>query len=583
MYTKKLKKIFIISSIAASAIPLVAINGIDTVNSLNNIRTEDLKIQNINLESQFLQVQSTGSEQRLLNFGVNRLEIFTKLNNVQQSEIIKFIKENFGNDIPVKYEEFAGVLSIAYLKNINKDILINKVLNYFIDNKITYNNIYNFNTKTQYEDFEKSKLDNNSAENLQIPESRYNYVNFKNESDNDHLFSFVGLTKKTRERHFNSFINNKLNVGVLELGVAETHSKAFDWNRKYGNGIWWRDVWFYSEKSSRHATQVSELIAGTKGINPTVTVVSVQADMKWNGLSSEFNYLLKYTNLVNNSWGYPYDPDDTMKWLYNYLDNLIFNNPELINVVASGNGYRRQKEMSALALSKNSIVVGATSNTNPEKRADYSQVANYKNYLSVVAPGGDYWFSDRTIYEGIEYGYDNSGTSFSAPVVTSIAAMLKQKYKSYFDLGSDSIIFKSALITGSRKPKGINNIYTVETGFGIPQYDKIENALQSLIVLPNAKKGNNPATNTRKVYFNKGDKIRASLAFLYNGTNDITDVDFKVKNEIGITIDSSNSSFNNIEVVEFTVPFSGWYTLEAYIPKTTRNSVETVITYVKEN
>ncbi|ATO30729.1 hypothetical protein CO229_01165 [Mycoplasmopsis bovirhinis] len=560
MNRKIFKKILLSLFSLSSIIGVLGTNKNHLTNSANNFLTESKKIQNINLESAFVKIQSTDSDETTMNFGVNRLEIFTRLDREQLNEIIKFIKHEFNNDIPVKYEEFAGVLSIAY------------------------QSIYNFNTNTQYEDFSEELEKNNDAVNLQTPESRYNYVNFETETQNDSLFSLVGLTKEVRQRHFNTFINNKLNVGVLETGVAETHSKAFDWNRKYGNGLWWRDAWFYAEKSSRHATQVSELIAGKKGIMPTLTIVSVQADTHWNGLSGEFNYLLGYTNLVNNSWGYPYDKNDKMRWLYNYLDNLIYNNPELINVVAAGNGFLDQPEMSGLSLSKNSIVVGASTDLNPESKSYYSQIGNHKNYLSVIAPGGDYWFSDRTkVWEGnqrVEKGYNNRGTSFSAPLITAIAGMLKQKYKNYFDLGSDSIIFKSALITGSRKPNGIVNLYTNETGFGIPQYDKIEKAIESLIVLPKAK---NSTSNSRRVYFNQGDKIRASLAFLYNGTDDKTDVDFKVKNANGWIITSSNSSFNNIEVVEFTVPFSGWYTLEAYVDKSTRNSVEAAITYVKEN
>ncbi|VEU63155.1 Uncharacterised protein [Mycoplasmopsis bovirhinis] len=82
-----------------------------------------------------------------------------------------------------------------------------------------------------------------------------------------------------------------------------------------------------------------------------------------------------------------------------------------------------------------------------------------------MAPGGYYWFTDRTQYydeDGhlVTGGYSNKGTSFLAPVITTMAGILKQKYKSYFDQGSDSIIFKSALITGSRKPAGVNLIYT---------------------------------------------------------------------------------------------------------------------------
>lgn len=127
-------------------------------------------------------------------------------------------------------------------------------------------------------------------------------------------------------------------------------------------------MWLYTEKSSRHATQVSELIAGKNGINPTFTVVSVQTDLEWNGLTSEMNYLLWYTNIVNNSWGLGFDkkkpiPEWMLRynWASKYFDDLIFNNPELINVIAAGNAYSKETGIFEIALSKNSIIVGATS------------------------------------------------------------------------------------------------------------------------------------------------------------------------------------------------------------------------------
>ncbi|WP_129621468.1 hypothetical protein [Mycoplasmopsis bovirhinis] len=70
------------------------------------------------------------------------------------------------------------------------------------------------------------------------------------------MFSFVVLDKTTRTKHFKKYIDKKINVGVLEPGAAETHSKAFEWNRKHGNPIWWRNHWFFYESWSCHATQV---------------------------------------------------------------------------------------------------------------------------------------------------------------------------------------------------------------------------------------------------------------------------------------------------------------------------------------
>lgn len=301
------------------------------------------------------------------------------------------LENKLGKVVQVKFEEYIGVVSIAHEKSINNKQLLDLIDEFFKDNQEEYRKIYNFNTGIYFEDFIKGNRQKVNTTEKSLNDNRYKYTDFENQWDNDRLFSFVGLNKEARTKHFNSFIDSKLNIGVLEGGVAEIHSKAFDWNRKHGNGIWWRDMWLYTEKSSRHATQVSELIAGKNGINPTFTVVSVQTDLEWNGLTSEINYLLWYTNIVNNSWCLGFDkkkpiPEWMLRynWASKYFDDLIFNNPELINVIAAGNAYSKEMGIFEIALSKNSIIVGATSKWNWEKKASFSQVGNDLNYISVV-------------------------------------------------------------------------------------------------------------------------------------------------------------------------------------------------------
>ncbi|VEU63194.1 S8/S53 family peptidase [Mycoplasmopsis bovirhinis] len=248
----------------------------------------------------------------------------------------------------VKYDEYTSVLSIAQHKEVDSKSLLTFTTDFLTKNNIEFNKIYDFNTNVYYEDFVKIRTlqnDKLSLEDLNIYDSRYYNSDWSRENVNEYLFASVGLDKETRSRHFNSFINNKLSVGVLESGVVESHFPTFEWNRKYGNGIWWRNEWFFNEKHTRHSTQVAELIAGKKGIMPTLGIVSVQVAINWNGISGEMNYLLRHTNIVNNSWSLGFikklrkvDPQMLKyNWLSKYLDDLIYNNKELINIVAASN------------------------------------------------------------------------------------------------------------------------------------------------------------------------------------------------------------------------------------------------------
>lgn len=163
--------------------------------------------------------------------------------------------------------------------------------------------------------------------------------------------------------------------------------------------------------------------------------------------------------IINNSWSFT-DPANN-EWMqkYNYysryVDELIQSNPEIINVFSAGNTFsgnkneNPHKEIAGVALSKNSILVGAINYDNDQAKTDYSQIGNNINYVTAVAYGGTYNFSS---WNNNEDGFIDSVTSFSAPVITALSSMIVQRNKYYFDKGHDSIIMKSALIFGSKNP-----------------------------------------------------------------------------------------------------------------------------------
>ncbi|MBG0730763.1 S8 family serine peptidase [Mycoplasma sp. 'Moose RK'] len=520
--------------------------------------------------------------------GVNRIDIFIKnINNTLIEDLKQTLNIKFKIGFPIKYDEYTGVLSIAHIKKINNDELLEFLIHWLKSNKINYKKIYNFNTNTYYDDFIKN--DKKTSKNIFAPNSlngRYNYSYFKTETENLKAYDMVGLNVENRSRHFTSFIDSDVKVGILEAeGVIEDDYYGFTWNKRFGNSMWWRNYWLYYESYSRHASQVAEIIVGKKGINPTLGLVSVELNLSWNGLSGEMNYLLYYTNIVNNSWGIE-EFIPKYNWLSEYFDTLIYNNSELINIIAAGNDFRDKKVLSDIGLSRNSVVVGAIDFN--ENKTDYSQIGNDLNYVSVVLPG-TYTFSEKSPIKNsdgkiIDYSFQGSGTSFSAPVITAIAGTLKQKFKSYFDLGSDSLIFKASLIAGSRKPKNTSIIYSPETGYGIPQYRKIEDAIKNIIVFKNVEKSKNSTYNQRSVFLRQGDRIRATLAFLYQNQNDKTDIDLRILDENDNLITKSENGNRNLEITEFEVPKTGYYKFQAYrYDSEEKNLPEAVISYVKES
>ena len=73
-------------------------------------------------------------------------------------------------------------------------------------------------------------------------------------------------------------------------------------------------------------------------------------------------------------------------------------------------------------------------------------------------------------------------------------------------------------------------------------------------------------TETARFYCNAGQKIRAVMTFdkrndvLISSDSDIDDVDLTIWNESNFSINASSMSIvNNVEIIEYTVPVSGYY------------------------
>ncbi|VEU75482.1 Uncharacterised protein [Mycoplasmopsis maculosa] len=310
-----------------------------------------------------------------------------------------------------------GILSIRVPNNYDLNLFFNKLNEYFYDNKIEIFKCikYNINENKYY----KNLYSNNNYINLINKEAK--------SKSNEEVFNYVGLFKNIIEKHKQKYYNYDLFVGVLEAkGHVDPNGIAFREHNLNNKKIKWKDSWFYDEKVSDHANVIAEITIGSEyGINSTVNIILAEID-SWNGINEEIEYLLNKTTIINNSWG------KNIEQIGNYLgynldaeyyDWYIYRNPELINVISSGNSYDKGfQEIDNLALSRNSIIVGSL-NLKTSKKYFYSQIENVNNYISVLTPGF-YNFKSPIRQDNIDY-YFGHGTSYSAPVVTAIASMLK--------------------------------------------------------------------------------------------------------------------------------------------------------------
>ncbi|WP_371246110.1 S8 family serine peptidase [Mycoplasmopsis agassizii] len=112
------------------------------------------------------------------------------------------------------------------------------------------------------------------------------------------------------------------------------------------------------------------------------------------------------------------------------------------------------KYIDSYSLSTNSIIVGALNETREIKARNLTEFSNNANYISLSTPDkfeSEYaklYLTENEKAKG--EGIFAIGTSLSAPTIAAIASLLKVNYTKYFSMGKDSIIMKSALLSGSR-------------------------------------------------------------------------------------------------------------------------------------
>lgn len=478
------------------------------VNANTNIEKNDIKQEVLfyEIDDSHYNDHITNSEnyksKSLKQRPVRRFDIFFWNNKkFSLNEYWTIIKNQYLKDIKEEFVfellEHINVISIAILKKENAQ-LFKEAINKFSKQTTDVKSIFFFNTNLSYNAFKdqrtgprKSRYDVRPQQNL------YNFMTAREYNGyNEANYNVVGLDYDTRGKHLDEYLKKSpVTIGLLEAkGVVRHDSAPFKWNNRFGNGVHWRDEPFYHEVSSDHADKVGEILVGIRGINQTAKLWSVQLDMFWNGYAGEINFFLsKNVNIINNSWSKE-DERGYANYDYNaeYFDNIINSNPELINIKSAGNQFDGDfkdngeyippyKYIAASSLSKNSIVVGAINTNQDQNKTTYSQISGNGNYVSVVAPGNSYAFTS-------DNKYLHSGTSFSAPVISALASMILQRNKNQFDRGHDSIIMKSALISGSKKPNYTNRVYTEETGFGIPQFLDVDQAVKKFILFCSIKK-----------------------------------------------------------------------------------------------
>lgn len=241
-----------------------------------------------------------------------------------------------------------------------------------------------------------------------------------------------------------------IKVGIMEMEVSKL-------NDFYANDHY--EVLSNTDGKDKHCDTVASIIGGDHGIAKDIYLYCVKFGNK---LVQGINQLVndKKVNVINMSMeikqiGTIPNPGDYYNDYCEYLDYVV--NTAKVSIVKSAGNNGTYITIPGCGL--NVITVGA-SNCNREVSSFSSwQVDSEVNYLykpDFVAPG-----------ENITIAESASGTSFAAPFVTGIIALLMEEFPY---LKTNPSLVKSALQVGCNKVNGQTDYYDEHAGFGLVNY-----------------------------------------------------------------------------------------------------------------
>ena len=335
-------------------------------------------------------------------------------------------------------------------------------------------------------------------------------------------------------------------IGILETGIADEDHSNFN-----NIDLTVRNEWYYIETVTEHATMVASIIAK---MCPDAKLLSVE--LSGNAVS-EIDWMLdRNVNVINMSFGEE-NPTGNYNSESAYMDYIV--NTYKITIVASvGNNGQDTGYVANPALGYNVIGVGASSVVNPNvaSLSSYKEI-NGPDKPNIIAPG---------LAIKIDPFYYHSGTSFSAPIVSSCVALLMEERT---DLTiHPEYVLALMMNNGDRSDEGNTIGLDDSAGAGRINFESMMTYINNIIPITN-NSNSVYLTRTFNVVLLHNQTIRATAAWLSkangnaNGTS-CTDYDLALiyKNN------STNEEYVMTHSVQTYNPFETFtFTLSSEYPE----------------
>ncbi len=410
------------------------------------------------------------------NESINK--IINNLNSIDESVLYEEPSENYDITVLTKLnyddnycEEFA-LTDVNQLKTYREN-----VKKYYLEqntNIVNQLHLSNYNYDISYfapyveivfDDFKdyknnKDELINNLYYNDNIENIIINYINYDETTINDSklstnyslsdAFKDIGVSDLT-------YSGDGIKVGTIESGTPNSTAnlKSDKFTR-------------LTSRTTKHSTLVTSIIGGTSGIAEDVHFYCI--GLYNNKFTNCVNKLIDdyEVNIINMSSGV------NQNGIYDnycaYIDCIVENTECTFIKSAGNNGTSDSANISSPGCGMNIITVGSISeNQNVSCFSSWETSDSYLYKPDMVAPG-------ENISDIPNISDSNSGTSFSAPMVTGIVALLMEEFPV---LKINPSLTKAALHNGCNKLPSQSLDFDKYCGFGIVNYQNSRNYLSN--------------------------------------------------------------------------------------------------------
>jgi hypothetical protein len=335
-------------------------------------------------------------------------------------------------------------------------------------------------------------------------------------------------------------------IGILDAGIVSKNNANFD-----DTTVTIR--FNLLNQINEHATTVASIAAGSSGVARDASILSAQKFGSY--INEEGEWMIDHdVNIINMSiW----DGVETNVGDYTsmaaYIDYIV-RNTWVSFVGSSGNRGDADDMVTSPKTGFNVVTVGSTDN--------YGVLSNFSSFEenfdiskpTLVAPGEDYYVPNL--------GNEGDGTSYSSPLVAGTIALIMEK-KPLIMLYPEAII---ALITSTATTLSYTDFDTSgleETvGTGLLNIGRALDNTGTVVTFTNSSDQIGSVIYSKSVYLLAGQTIRVSSVQLVNSdqstTSKVTNYDLLLQYGAS-TVASSESTYNNIEFIEFTASVSGYY------------------------